>query len=93
MKYLNFTLFLFFISNISCAQENYPPIETPKNIKYTYEKIIEDIDVAWGLDFINSKEFLITEKSGKLFKISNVRSSVNVKVLPLVLAKVNLGTV
>ena len=71
MKYLNFTLFLFFISNISCAQENYPPIETPKNIKYTYEKIIEDIDVAWGLDFINSKEFLITEKSGKLFKISN----------------------
>jgi len=71
MKYLNFTLFLFFISNISCAQENYPPIETPEKIKYTYEKVIEDIDVAWGLDFINSKEFLITEKSGQLFKISN----------------------
>ena len=58
MKFLNFTLLFFFVSNISCAQENYPPIETPKKIEYTYETVIEDIDIPWGLDFISNKEFI-----------------------------------
>ena len=80
MKYLNFTTFLFFVSNISCAQENYPPIETPKNIEYTYETIIEGIDVPWGLDFISDKEFLITEKSGQLFKVSNKKKNRNKRI-------------
>ena len=60
MKFLNFTLLIFFVSNISCAQENYPPIETPKKIEYSYETVIEDIDIPWGLDFISDKEFLVT---------------------------------
>ena len=71
MKFLNFTLLFFFVSNISCAQENFPPIEIPKKIEYTYKAVIEGIDIAWGLDFINDKEFIVTEKSGKLYKISN----------------------
>ena len=71
MKFLKSTLLIFYISNISCAQKNTPPIETPEKIKYTYETVIEDIDVPWGLDFINAEEFLLTEKSGKLYKISN----------------------
>ena len=71
MKFLNLALLFFFVSNISCAQENYPPIEIPKKIEYTYETVIEDIDIPWGLDFISDKEFLVTEKSGKLYKVSN----------------------
>ena len=56
MKFLKSTLLIFYISNISCAQKNTPPIETPEKIKYTYETVIEDIDVPWGLDFINAEE-------------------------------------
>ena len=67
-----FTTFLLFITlNLSCAQENTPPIEISSKTNYTYETIIDDINIPWGLDFINNKEFLVTEKSGQLYKVSN----------------------
>jgi glucose/arabinose dehydrogenase len=66
-----FLLFFVFYFNYSCAQNNTPLIETPQETKYTHEVVISEIDIPWGLDFINSNEFLVTEKSGILYKVSD----------------------
>lgn len=55
--------------NISCAQDNPPFIETPTKIDYTYEVIVDEIDIPWGMDFISEKELLVTEKSGTLYRV------------------------
>ena len=58
MKPYYFTTFLLFITlNLSCAQENTPPIEISSKTNYTYETIIDGINIPWGLDFINNEEF------------------------------------
>ena len=66
-----FLFFLFFLSQINCAQENIPKIEVPKDINYSYEVVVNDIEVPWGISFISKGEFLVTEQSGKLFLIKN----------------------
>ena len=64
-------IFLFSVSQLSCGQENIPKIEVPKNINYSYEVVVNDIEVPWGISFISKGEFLVTEQSGKLFLIKN----------------------
>ncbi len=72
MKSFHFTTFLLALSfNLSCAQENSPLIEKPIKINYSHETIIDDLNVPWGLDFLNEREFLVTEKSGELYRVSD----------------------
>ena len=55
---------------MSCAQENHPPlIETPTEVDYTYETIVDGIDIPWGLAFIAENDFLVTEKTGTLYRV------------------------
>jgi glucose/arabinose dehydrogenase len=71
-KYFYFNIFLLVFANtISCQEENPPRIELEKKINYKTELISGDISIPWGMDFINSKELLVTEKSGILYKIIN----------------------
>ena len=41
-----------------CAQENYPAIEIPSTVNYSYETIIDEIEIPWGIAFINENELL-----------------------------------
>ena len=69
---INLLLALSALVTMSCdAQENGPKIETPKNIKYTYEIIADSIDIPWGLTFLNEKELLVTDKAGTLFHVKD----------------------
>ena len=69
---INLLLAFSALVTMSCdAQENGPKIETPKNIKYTYEIIADSIDIPWGLTFLNEKELLVTDKAGTLFHVED----------------------
>ena len=45
------------------------------------DRIIDDISVPWGMAFINSDEFLVTEQSGILYHVQN-RVKNEIKGLP-----------
>ena len=67
-------IFKFFIAIIyfqtACSQENTPPILGQEK-NYSYELIVDDISVPWGMAFIKSDELLVTEQSGILHHIKN----------------------
>ncbi len=67
---LSIIMLLFFIQ-LSCAQENLPTIEFPKVINYSYEIVVNGIDVPWGMAFINNDELLVTEQAGTLYYVKN----------------------
>mgnify|MGYP001204773018 FL=1 len=67
-------LFLIFIMTYipSCSsQENPPLVKTPEKKEYTYEVIIDGINIPWGFCFISNNKILVTEKSGKLFFVED----------------------
>ena len=60
----------FALLSFSCdAQENGPEIQTPSSIYYTYEVVTDNIDIPWGLTFLNNNELLVTEKAGILYHV------------------------
>ena len=60
----------FALLSFSCdAQENGPEIQTPSSIDYTYEVVTDNIDIPWGLTFLNNNELLVTEKAGILYHV------------------------
>ena len=68
--FLILTTSIFYIT--SCiSQENPPLIDTPDQSKYTTELIVDGIDIPWGMDFINEKELLVTDKKGTLYHVLN----------------------
>lgn len=80
MKNYLFYLWITVFSGISCAQED-TEIKSPKNINYSYEIVVPDVDIPWGLSFISENEFLYTEKSGQIFKYNKGEIS-EIKGLP-----------
>ena len=44
-------------------------IETPTETKYSYEVIVGDLEIPWGMAFISTDELLVTEKSGTLYHV------------------------
>jgi glucose/arabinose dehydrogenase len=71
-------LISFFVLQVGCAQENTPIIETPETTNYTYEIVVDGVDIPWGMTFISSNELLVTEKSGILYHIKEgVKSEVS----------------
>ena len=46
--------------------DNPPIIETPNEIDYLHEIVVDSLDIPWGMDFISENELLITEKKGEL---------------------------
>ena len=69
--YLIFTLILLNIS-LACSQnENYPLIEDYNKDLFSLEKIIDGIDIPWGLSFTGKDSFLVTDKKGILYHVEN----------------------
>ena len=66
-------ILIFILTYIpSCsAQENPPLIKSPEKKEFTYEVIIDGINIPWGFCFINTNKILVTEKSGKLFLVED----------------------
>jgi len=70
-KNISHLFLLFFIIQIGCAQENPPMIQIPEVMNYSYEIVIDGIDIPWGMAFINQDEFLVTEQAGTLYYVKN----------------------
>ena len=68
-----FSLLLFCVGFLACAQED-TTIETLEN-DYSHEVIIDNIDIAWGMDFFKDGSFLVTSKDGQLFYHKNGNTS------------------
>jgi glucose/arabinose dehydrogenase len=66
-----YSVILFFTLYLSCAQDNPPFIESPSEINYSYETVVDGIDIPWGMAFISESDFLATEISGTLYRVVN----------------------
>ena len=73
MKYFYLQITLLIITlNVSCAQQENPPnIKIADDSQYYIEKIVDGIDIPWGMAFINNNEFLVTDRDGLLYHVGN----------------------
>ncbi len=63
---------MFMYTNFSCAQSENPPlIELGDESKIYLEKIVDGIDIPWGISFINENEILVTDKKGIMYHVSD----------------------
>ena len=83
MKQINILLFLIFITLTTCAQQKKSEIkvETPKTTNYTTKIIVPELDIPWGMAFLQDGSILITEKTGKLIHFKNGNKT-NIKGIP-----------
>jgi hypothetical protein len=69
--YIVYALVLLNVS-LACSQkENYPPIEDFNKDLYSLEKIVDGIDIPWGMSFTSENSFLVTDKKGILYHVSD----------------------
>ena len=66
-----FSVILFFSLYLSCAQDNPPFIESSSEVNYSYETIVDGINIPWGMAFISESDFLVTEILGTLYRVVN----------------------
>lgn len=75
MKYAILSPFLIFLLlvQISCAQQTPSEVEaeSPAEINYTTEKVIDDVEIPWGIDFLPDGSIIYTEKRGDLIVFKN----------------------
>ncbi|NKI27746.1 PQQ-dependent sugar dehydrogenase [Arenibacter sp. 6A1] len=76
MKYsillLSFTLLTM---NLSCAQSTDNKIDTPTEVPFSTELIIDELQIPWGMAFLPDDSMLITEKSGELIHFKDGKKS------------------
>jgi glucose/arabinose dehydrogenase len=65
------------------VKENYFPSE---NINLKLDTVVKGLKSVWGMAFLPHNEMLITEKGGKLFRITKKREMKEVKGVPEVLS-------
>jgi glucose/arabinose dehydrogenase len=72
--------FLILVTNLSCAQQVDNKVNDPKEILFTAELVVGDLQIPWGMAFLPDGSMLITEKSGQLlhFKDGNKTNIENV---------------
>ena len=46
------------------------PTESDSEVAYTHELVIDGIDIPWGIAFIDEDNFLVTEKQGTLYHVT-----------------------
>jgi glucose/arabinose dehydrogenase len=63
-------LILLIAIQVSCAQDD-KTIKTPDEIIYDVETVVEGINIPWGIAFLPDGDMLVTEKSGKLYRVHN----------------------
>jgi len=71
MKKINLILYLIIFGiSFSCAQsENPPKIEIGDESSIYLEKIVDGIDIPWGLSFTSNNSFLVTDKKGIMYHV------------------------
>ena len=74
--YIVYTLVLLNISFACSQKENYPPIEDFNKDLYSLEKIVDGIDIPWGMSFTSRNSFLVTDKKGILYHVSDGEKSI-----------------
>lgn len=57
--------------NFSCAQDVENQVSIPRNIPFTAELIIDEMQIPWGMAFLPKGGILVTEKSGELIHFLN----------------------
>ena len=69
MKNSHFYIVLISLcTSFSCAQSENPPfIENGDDSKIYLQKIVDGIDIPWGISFIDENEFFVTDKKGILY--------------------------
>ena len=72
MKNIFLTFVVITTSTLSCSgQENPPKINTPTKTNYSYEVIVDSLDIPWGMSFIDENDLLVTEKNGILYRVKD----------------------
>ncbi len=71
MKKSSLILSIIFLGiSSACSQkENYPPIQDSNENSYELVKIVDGIDIPWGLAFTDNTSFLVTDKKGILYHV------------------------
>ena len=73
---LFYTLLLLNVS-FACSQiENYPPIEDFDENLFSLEKVVEGIEIPWGLSFTSNNSFLVTDKKGIMYHVSDGKKDI-----------------
>jgi len=78
MKQLLFLSAIFSFTFLSCkAQEkaNDIPLQS-EVVNYTFEKVVDGIDIPWAMAWLPDGRMLVTEKSGTLYSVKNQVKSV-----------------
>ena len=83
MKKTSLILSIIFLSiSSACSQrENYPPIQDSNENSFELVKIVDGIDIPWGLAFTDKSSFLVTDKKGILYHVENGKKSI-IKGIP-----------
>ncbi|MEM8506299.1 MAG: PQQ-dependent sugar dehydrogenase [Bacteroidota bacterium] len=72
MKKRTFYLYFFVVLlNQSCAQSVDSSIKTPLEEQIIPKRIVSELEIPWGFDFLPQGGLLITEKSGELLLFDN----------------------
>jgi aldose sugar dehydrogenase len=68
MKQIHLFIIIACITFSACAQQTESEIkaESPKDLNYTTELVVPDLNIPWGMTFLPDGSMLITEKSGEL---------------------------
>ena len=71
MKKTSLILSIIFLGiSSACSQkENYPPIQDFDENSFELVKIVDGIDIPWGLAFTDNTSFLVTDKKGILYHV------------------------
>ena len=71
MKRINiiFILTLLCISNACSQKENSPPIKDSNQELFKLEKVVDGIDIPWGLSFTSNNTFLVTDQKGMIYHV------------------------
>jgi glucose/arabinose dehydrogenase len=83
MKKTSLILSVIFLSiSSACSQrENYPPIQDSNENSFELVKIVDGIDIPWGLAFTDKSSFLVTDKKGILYHVEDGKKSI-IKGIP-----------
>ena len=83
MKKTSLILSIIFLSiSSACSQrENYPPIQDSNEDSFELVKIVDGIDIPWGLAFTDKSSFLVTDKKGILYHVEDGKKSI-IKGIP-----------
>ena len=83
MKKTSLVLSIIFLSiSSACSQrENYPPIQDSNENSFELVKIVDGIDIPWGLAFTDKSSFLVTDKKGILYHVEDGKKSI-IKGIP-----------